>query len=127
MLCKPWTIAILLAAVPHVAAAEGVTLDATQRHGRALFFQDCSVCHTKPNAGLYAPELGKDSVNGQADVMREVISDGTPRMPGFKHELKRDEIDAIVAYLKVTPMPPAAKPAPAAAAPRMQDDSDGDR
>jgi mono/diheme cytochrome c family protein len=126
MLRKSWLVLILLAAVPRVATAEGAALDATQRHGRALFFQDCSVCHTKPNAGPYAPALGKDSVNGQADVMREVISDGTPRMPGFKHELKRDEIDAIVAYLKIIPMPPAAKPAPAPAA-RMNDDSDGDR
>src|SRR5829696_4363736 len=44
----------------------------------------------------------------QADVMREVISNGTPRMPGFKHHFERGEIDAIVAYLRTVPAPQAA-------------------
>jgi mono/diheme cytochrome c family protein len=129
MMRKAWVIVILLAAAPRGAVAEVAALDATQRHGRALFLQDCGVCHTKPNAGVYAPALGKDSLNGQADMMRDVISDGTPRMPGFKHELNRGEIDAIVAYMKTVPMPPAAAPAPApaAAAPRMPNEAEGDR
>ena len=58
MVRKAWVVVILLAAAPRGAAAEAVALDATQRHGRALFLQDCSVCHTKPNAGVYAPALG---------------------------------------------------------------------
>jgi mono/diheme cytochrome c family protein len=124
MIRRAWVVLILLAAVPRGMAAEAA-LDATQRHGRVLFLQDCSVCHTKPNAGLYAPALGKDSLDGQADMMRDVISDGTPRMPGFKHELKRGEIDAIVAYIKTVPMPAAAAPA---AAPRPSaNDAEGDR
>jgi mono/diheme cytochrome c family protein len=35
-----------------------------------------------------------------------VISNGTPRMPGFKHHFERGEIDAVVAYLKTVPAPP---------------------
>ncbi len=35
--------------------------------------------------------------------MRQVISDGTPRMPGFKHHFQPTQIDAIVAYLKTIP------------------------
>jgi mono/diheme cytochrome c family protein len=44
--------------------------------------------------------------------MREVISNGTPRMPGFKYHFEPAQIDAIVAYLKTIPTPPP--PAPAA-------------
>ena len=40
-----------------------------------------------------------------AGVMREVISNGTPRMPGFKHNFQPPQIDAIVAYLKTIPAP----------------------
>ena len=38
--------------------------------------------------------------------MREVISNGTPRMPGFKYHFEPTQIDAIVAYLKTIPTPP---------------------
>jgi mono/diheme cytochrome c family protein len=47
--------------------------------------------------------------------MREVISNGTPRMPGFKIHFQPAEIDAIVAYLKTVPSPSAPAPAPARA------------
>ena len=42
--------------------------------------------------------------------MREYISNGTPRMPGFRFNFEPEQIGAIVAYLKT--VPPAA---PAAA------------
>jgi len=73
--------------------------------GQALFVQSCSVCHSKvqQTSVRFGPALSKSSLGGQDDVMREVISNGTPRMPGFKHHFGRDEIDAIVAYLKTVP------------------------
>jgi hypothetical protein len=46
--------------------------------------------------------------------MREVIANGTPRMPGFKYQFEPSLIEAIVAYLKIVPPPP---PPPAAPAP----------
>jgi mono/diheme cytochrome c family protein len=48
-----------------------------------LFNQSCRVCHTKPQltSPLYGPELSQNSAGGQEAVMREVISNGTPRMP----------------------------------------------
>ena len=46
---------------------------------------------------------------GRDDVLRQVIADGTPNMPGFKHQFEPTQIDAIVAYLKTVP-PQAAKP-----------------
>ena len=42
-------------------------------------------------------------------MLRQVIADGTPNMPGFKHLLEPAQIAAIAAYLKTVP-PQAAKP-----------------
>jgi mono/diheme cytochrome c family protein len=44
--------------------------------------------------------------------MREFISNGTARMPGFKLQFEPTQINAIVAYLKTVPAPNP--PAPAA-------------
>ena len=44
----------------------------------------------------------------------EVISNGTPRMPGFKYHFEPTQIEAIVAFRKTIPTPPT--PAPAATA-----------
>ena len=74
-----------------------------------LFNQSCRVCHTKPQmtSPLYGPELSQNSLAGQEAVMREVISNGTPRMPGFKYHFEPAQIEAIVAYLKTIPTPGA--------------------
>jgi mono/diheme cytochrome c family protein len=109
--------ALLLTTV--AASAEDATLNATQMLGRALFEQHCGVCHTRPalTAGLYGPELSRESGNGSEDVVRGVIADGTPRMPGFKYFFNPSQIAAIAAYLKTLPpgtqamMVPPAKPA----------------
>jgi len=81
------------------------TLDDTQKLGRQVFAQSCGVCHLPPaiNARTYGPGLSKDTAGGSDEVIRGVISEGTPRMPGFKHYLQRGEIDAIIAYLKTVP------------------------
>ena len=117
MMRHAW-IALAAVAIPHGAMAQQMDLDPTQTLGRRLFVQSCGVCHTnvQQKAALYGPALSKESLGGQADVMREVISNGTPRMPGFKHHFERGEIDAIVAYLRTVPEPQAA----AAAAPGQQ-------
>ncbi len=82
-------------------------LDETQLTGLRLFNQSCRVCHTKPQltSPQYGPVLSKNSAGGREDVMWQVISDGAPRMPGFKHHFEPVQIDAIVAYLKTVPAP----------------------
>ena len=82
-----------------------------------LFNQSCRVCHTKPQmtSPLYGPQLSQSSAGGSAEVMREVISNGTPRMPGFKYHFDPAQIEAIVAYLKTLPPPSVSAPV---AAPR---------
>ena len=106
----------MLAATAAQPASGDQPLDDRQLLGMRLFNQSCRVCHTKPQmmSPLYGPELSQSSLGGQDTVMREVISNGTPRMPGFKYHFEPAQIDAIVAYLKTIPTPPA--PAPAAPA-----------
>ena len=105
---------VLLFALPQAAFAQGAALTDQQRQGQRLFDQSCVVCHMKPQitSGQYGPVLSKDSLSGKADVMRDVISNGSPHMPGFKTQFQPAQIDAIVAYLKTIPAPSApAKPA----------------
>jgi mono/diheme cytochrome c family protein len=107
------TIALVLALSPPAASAQQASgdqsLNDTQLLGMRLFNQSCRVCHTKPQltSPLYGPELSQNSLGGQEAVMREVISNGTPRMPGFKYHFEPAQIEAIVAYLKTIPTPPA--------------------
>jgi len=117
---RPWVL-LLVAAWPQVAAAQmpdAASLNPTQLLGRNTFAQHCTVCHVRTQITVqrsYGPALSKNSLGGQDDVLRELISNGTPNMPGFKYSLEPREIDAVVAYVKTLPVqaPPAAAPAAA--------------
>jgi len=104
---------LALAAWPLGAAGQPAAPGDQQLLGMRLFNQSCRVCHTKPQLASpqYAPLLSMDTLGGKAEVMREVIGNGTPRMPGFKYHFKPAEIDAVIAYIKAIPAAPAA-PAP---------------
>jgi mono/diheme cytochrome c family protein len=90
-------------------AQQAGNLSEEQQHGRQVFAQSCGVCHLPPsmNARTYGPPLNKASANGDADIMREYILNGTPRMPAFKHYLNGSEVDAIIAYVRTVPAPAA--------------------
>ena len=95
-----------------VSAQGGAGLNALERQGWLLTLQYCALCHTRTNlhsTTTIGPILSRDSAGGRDDVLRQVIADGTPNMPGFKHQFEPAQIDAIVAYLKTVP-PQAAKP-----------------
>ena len=98
----------LVLVLPDSTSAQGA-LSEQQRLGQTLFTQSCGVCHLKPQitANTFGPTLSRDSAGGREDVMRETITNGTPRMPGFKHTFEPAQIDAIVAYLKTVPAPQA--------------------
>jgi mono/diheme cytochrome c family protein len=113
-LAKKGGVAILLLALaPQNASTEpaGSTAAFNDKEllGMRLFNQSCRVCHTKPQltSPLYGPDLSQNSAGGQEAVMRDVISNGTPRMPGFKYHFEPAQIEAIVAYLRTIPPPPA--------------------
>ena len=98
-------VACALAVGAQVRSAAAEDLNDTQQLGRQLFGQSCAVCHLKQQLGAatYGPPLSKASLGGQEDVMREVIANGTPRMPAFKYHFEPAQIDAIVRYLKTVP------------------------
>jgi mono/diheme cytochrome c family protein len=104
--------AIVLLALPAALYAQTPdpgSLSDTQKLGQRLFYQSCGVCHLKPQitSGQYAPVLSKDTLGGDADALREFISQGTPRMPGFRFQFEPGQLNAIVAYLKTVPVPAA--------------------
>ena len=91
-------------------AQEGTALNDTQKHGQQLFAQSCGICHLPPELGArtYGPPLNKNAGGGDDDVMRQYITEGTPRMPSFKAYLKSSDIDAIISYVRTVPAPAAA-------------------
>jgi mono/diheme cytochrome c family protein len=96
---------VLAAGLLPASAVAAEDLDAAQQLGRQLFGQSCAVCHLKQQLGAqtFGPPLSKASLGGQDDVMREVIANGTPRMPAFKYHFEPTQIDAIVRYLEIVP------------------------
>ena len=80
-------------------------LTAQQQRGRLLLAQSCGVCHLQAsmNAKTYGPPLNKASANGNSDIMRTFIMEGTPRMPAFKYHFKSADVDAIIDYVKTVP------------------------
>ena len=117
--------ACILAGVSGVARAADehghgpADLNPVQAEGRRLYQQSCGVCHTKPTitAPLFGPQLSKAMVEGPREAQaKKQIADGSPNMPGFKYNYTPTQIDAVVEFLKLLPVPPAPPPKPTPAA-----------
>jgi mono/diheme cytochrome c family protein len=108
---------VLLAAWPQVAAAQPgaePALNAKETQGQSLFAQHCVVCHFRTqltSPGQWGPPLSKATLGGDESLIREYITDGTPRMPGFKYNFQPEQIEAIAAFVKTLPTPAPAPPA----------------
>ena len=106
-----WFGLLLLASALGAAAQQPAdNLNDQQKLGRQVFAQSCGVCHLPPSMGVktYGPALNKEAGGGDDDVMREFITNGTPRMPAFKYYLKPDQIEAIISYVRTVPVQAAA-------------------
>lgn len=102
MLRSVWMVSLLVAGVSQSALAQHDELNPQQQLGRRLYEQSCGVCHTRPTLVsklLYGPELNEKTAGGQQQVIRGVITDGTPRMPAFKYTYDPTQIAAIAAYI----------------------------
>jgi mono/diheme cytochrome c family protein len=108
----------VLAAAFVVASASGAfaqgappdaSFNATQREGLRLFSQSCGVCHTvvQQRTRQYGPVLSRETLGGDEELIREYISNGTPRMPGFRYYFEPTQIGSIVQYIKTIAPPPA--------------------
>jgi mono/diheme cytochrome c family protein len=94
------------------AFAQGASPDAAfndaQREGLRLFSQSCGVCHTlvQQRTRQYGPVLSRETLGGDEELIREYISNGTPRMPGFRYYFEPTQIGSIVQYIKtIVPLP----------------------
>jgi len=99
---------------PQGVAAQEPALNDKQRAGQALFTQHCVVCHMRTqltSPGQYGPPLSKATLGGDESLIREYITEGTPRMPGFKYNFRPEQIDALAAFVKTLPEPAPAAPA----------------
>ena len=114
MVVRAMTVAVLLALgqlLPGEIAAQGAFpggahLNTQEKEGWVLTLQYCALCHTRTNlhsSTTIGPMLSRESAGGRDDVLRQVIADGTPNMPGFKYQFEASQLDAIVAYLKTVP------------------------
>jgi mono/diheme cytochrome c family protein len=91
------------------ASAGKPELTETQKLGRLLVQQRCSICHL--TALNYGPPLSKQTGAGKpADYVEKTILDGGLKMPAFKYGLEASEVAAIIDYLK-TVEPVATRPA----------------
>jgi mono/diheme cytochrome c family protein len=95
--------------VPAQGAPE-TAFNGAQREGLRLFSQSCGVCHTvvQQRTRQYGPVLSRDTLGGDEQLIREYISNGTPRMPGFRYYFEPTQINDIVQYIKT--IPPQAAP-----------------
>ena len=113
MKCSVFVLLTFTASVSAAAAQpfpKTETLNEQQLRGRSLFSQSCLVCHVKlqiTSSAKYGPDLSRDALGGQEAVMREVITNGTPNMPGFKYTYSPEQIADIAAYVKTLPGAPA--------------------
>jgi mono/diheme cytochrome c family protein len=93
----------------------GTKLTAQQERGANLFIQRCSLCHLGKTFGAggskqcCTPSLGpdlsgsfKNATPAQEKMLRETILNGGPSyMPGWKYGLESNDIEDIIAYLKM--------------------------
>ena len=106
--------AIILGAAVAVGVA-GVGSRATAKAapaddpGETVFKGNCVVCHGADGTGsptgkaLMAPDLHSDAVQ-KLTVAQMVtqVSDGKNNMPPFKNSLSKDQISAVVTYVRTT-------------------------
>jgi mono/diheme cytochrome c family protein len=83
--------------------------------GRVLWLQKCAYCHDgvgQPTYKTMGAWIGAETVKTLGDdVIRVFITNGSPRMPGFKYALDEQQVNAVLTYLKTVPS--TQKPTPA--------------
>lgn len=81
-------------------------LGEAETRGKGLFLQRCSICHLPQLPGRAQPpgpvldNTFKDANPVKETVVRKVIMEGSPKMPGFQYTLTARDMDDVIAYLK---------------------------
>jgi len=100
------TVAILSLMLASLAAAK--TGKASENEAASAFKLQCSSCHGANGAGdtsvgktLKAADLRSQAVQKQSDTeLAQIIADGKGNMPSFSDSLTKDQISALVAYIR---------------------------
>src|SRR5690606_7918336 len=68
---------------------------------KAIFAQKCAGCHGANGGGSVGPALSNVDARGDADIADYIVN-GSPNkvMPAFGQQLKAEEVDALVLYVK---------------------------
>jgi mono/diheme cytochrome c family protein len=87
-----------------IGCSSSLAQSPSSNEGQRIVLQHCGVCHLKIQINVqqsFGPPLSKAIfANGRDEEIKGIIANGTPNMPGFKHLLRPDQIEAVVAYLK---------------------------
>ncbi len=86
-------------------ASKGPTAEAYSQAlltlGEAVYIDTCSTCHGRDGSGKFGPNLlGKGHKYSYKD-QRSLIERGKRSMPGFGASLTAEEIQAVLAYVRV--------------------------
>jgi len=99
-----FTSAALIAGATNAGAQSEVDDPALVEQGEAVFSASCAGCHGTDGAGTDAgrPLLG--IVDQEPDRLVHIasVTDGKGGMPGFGGALADEEIDAVIAYVRLT-------------------------
>lgn len=68
---------------------------------KAIFSQKCAGCHGANGGGGMGPALAASDAKGDAFIENRIVN-GSPEkgMPAFGTQLKKEEVSALVAYVK---------------------------
>jgi mono/diheme cytochrome c family protein len=80
-----------------------------EKHGEAVFYQNCTLCHVYSNdkkryniqSSTQLLGLFKTSAVAEADVRQFILDGLARRMPSFQYTLSSKELDDLIAYLKI--------------------------
>ena len=83
-----------------------VSLTAQQQSGQQIFNQTCAVCHRNgehgPNlVGLYQKRFMSNGMPVNDDRVRDTIRMGRAMMPAFGDVLNQQQLEDVIAYLRV--------------------------
>lgn len=79
------------------------------KSGQPTFDAKCAMCHSKDGSGnspmgknMKVPDLRSKAVQSKSDAdLHNFIAKGKGIMPGYSNKLSKDEINDLVAYIRV--------------------------
>ena len=87
----------------------GVWAKGNAKAGTALYDGKCAMCHSKDGSGnspmgksMKVPDLRSKAVQKQSDTeLAETIANGKKMMPKYGSQLSKEQINDLVAYIRV--------------------------